>query len=76
VAQITVAEAQLHLPELIAGLQPGEEVQIFSEERLVARLIAELPATRKPRQPGSAAGTLTILSDDQEHLADFAGYMP
>jgi antitoxin (DNA-binding transcriptional repressor) of toxin-antitoxin stability system len=74
--RITLTEAQLHLPELIANLQPGEEVQIFLEERLVARLIAELPPTRKPRQPGSAVGTLTILSDDQEHLEDFGNYMP
>jgi antitoxin (DNA-binding transcriptional repressor) of toxin-antitoxin stability system len=76
VTRITLTEAQLHLPELIAGLQPGEEIQIFSEERLVARLIAELPSIRKPRQPGSAVGTLTILADDQQHLEDFGDYMP
>jgi antitoxin (DNA-binding transcriptional repressor) of toxin-antitoxin stability system len=40
--QIAVAEAQLHLPELIASLKPGEEVQILSGDRTVARLIAEL----------------------------------
>ncbi len=75
-AHITLAEAQLHLPELIAGLQPGEEVQIISGNRAIARLIAEVPTPRKPRQPGSAAGTLVILSDDQTHLEDFGDYMP
>ncbi|MDF5723906.1 MAG: hypothetical protein PUP91_26270 [Rhizonema sp. PD37] len=40
--RIPLTEAQLRLPELIASLQPGEEVQIFSGERTVARLIAEL----------------------------------
>jgi antitoxin (DNA-binding transcriptional repressor) of toxin-antitoxin stability system len=75
-SRITLAEAQLHLPELIAGLQPGEEVQIFSEDRAIARLVSELPPTRKPRQPGSAVGTLTILSDDKMHLEDFSDYMP
>jgi antitoxin (DNA-binding transcriptional repressor) of toxin-antitoxin stability system len=74
--RITIAEAQLHLPELIARLQPGEAVQIFSEERLVARLVAELSSAQKPRQPGSAVGMLTILSDDQEHLENFGDYMP
>lgn len=69
---ITLAEAQLRLPELIAELQPGEEVQIFSGDQAVARLIAEAPKSRKPRQPGSAAGTLMILSDDQAHLEDFS----
>jgi antitoxin (DNA-binding transcriptional repressor) of toxin-antitoxin stability system len=74
--RISLTEAQLHLPELIAGLRPGEEVQIFSEDRSVARLIAELQPPRKPRKPGSAVGTLTILSDDRMHLEDFSDYMP
>jgi len=74
--RIPLTEAQLHLPELIASLQPGEEVQIFSGDRTVARLIAELQPLRQPRQPGSAIDTLTILSDDETHLKDFRDYMP
>jgi len=66
-----LAEAQNRLPERIASLQPGEEGQIFSGDRTVARLIAETQLPRKPRKPGSAIGTLTILSDDQVHLEDF-----
>jgi antitoxin (DNA-binding transcriptional repressor) of toxin-antitoxin stability system len=31
--QITLTEAQLHLSELIAKLQPGEEVQICQDDR-------------------------------------------
>ena len=31
---------------------------------------------RQPRQPGSAKGRLTILVEDDEHLADFQEYMP
>ena len=74
--RISLAEAQLRLPELIASLQPGEEVQIFSGDRTVARLIAELHPPRPPRQPGSAIGTLTILSEDETHLEDFHDYIP
>ncbi|GAA6614367.1 type II toxin-antitoxin system Phd/YefM family antitoxin [Scytonema sp. NUACC26] len=74
--RIPLTEAQLRLPELIASLQPGEEVQIFSGNRTVARLIAELQSPRKPRQPGSAIGTLIILSEDETHLEDFHDYMP
>ncbi|MEH2057577.1 MAG: antitoxin of toxin-antitoxin stability system [Nostoc sp.] len=81
--RIPLTEAQLRLPELIANLQPGEEVQIFVGDvydglrlRTVARLIAELQPPRKPRQPGSAIGTLTILSEDETHLEDFHDYMP
>ncbi len=83
--QIPLAEAQLRLPELIASLQPGEEVQIFSgdsfaaarsADRTIARLIAEPQPRRQPRQPGSAIGTLIILSEDQNHLEDFHDLMP
>lgn len=52
--QSTLTEAQLHLSELIAELQPGEEVQICQDDRPIARLAIEPRKTRKPRQPGSA----------------------
>jgi antitoxin (DNA-binding transcriptional repressor) of toxin-antitoxin stability system len=75
-AHITLEEAQLRLRELIAKLQPGEEMQIFAGNRAVARLIAVVPPIRKPRKPGSAVGTLIILSDDNAYLEDFSDYMP
>jgi antitoxin (DNA-binding transcriptional repressor) of toxin-antitoxin stability system len=74
--RIRLAEAQSRLPELIASLQLGEEVQIFSGDRTVARLIAELQPPRKPRKLSSAIGTLTILSEDQAYLEDLRDYMP
>jgi antitoxin (DNA-binding transcriptional repressor) of toxin-antitoxin stability system len=74
-AHITLEEAQQCLPELIAGLQPGEEVQIFVENRVVAKLVAAA-LDRKPRQPGSAVGTIVILAEDDVHLEDFSDYMP
>ena len=74
--QITLTEAQLHLCELIAKLQPGEEVQICQDDRPIARLTIEPRKTRKPRQPGSAIGTFTIVSDDDDHLEVFSEYMP
>ena len=46
--QITLTEAQLHLSELIAKLQPGEEVQICQDDRPIARLTIEPQKTRKP----------------------------
>jgi len=73
--RISLTEAQQSLPSLIASLIPGEEVQIVSGERTVARLIAELQPPRNPRQPGSAIGTLTILSEDDAHLEDFHEYI-
>ncbi|MFB2969673.1 type II toxin-antitoxin system Phd/YefM family antitoxin [Aerosakkonema sp. BLCC-F183] len=77
--RITLAEAQLRLPEIIANLQPGEEVEILSGDRTVAKLVGELQPPRQPRQPrrpGSAIGTLTIISEDETYLEDFQYYMP
>jgi len=72
---VTLEEAKARLAELIDKLTPGEEVVITREERPVARLVRSGP-TRKPRQPGSCKGRLTIVSDDDEHLEHFTEYMP
>lgn len=69
---VTIEEAQRRLPELIAGLKAGEELTITDQDLAVARLVA----AGEPRRPGSAAGMLTILTEDDEHLKDFAEYMP
>ncbi len=74
--QIPLEEAQSRLSELIAGLRPGEELQITRDDQPVARLVGEAPRIRKPRVPGSAVGRLSILADDDEHLKDFEDYMP
>jgi bifunctional DNA-binding transcriptional regulator/antitoxin component of YhaV-PrlF toxin-antitoxin module len=46
----------------------------------LARLLVLLPeqdqSSPKRRQPGSAKGILTVLSEDDEHLDDFEAYMP
>ncbi len=73
---ITIEEAQARLPVLIAKLKPGEELLITQQDRPVARLVAEPPAVRKARQPGSAVGKLTIVEEDDTHLEDFKEYMP
>lgn len=45
----------------------------------LARLVVLLPEVGEPipkrRQPGSAKGILTVLSEDDEHLEDFREYM-
>ncbi len=73
---ITIAEAQARLPELIGGLAGGQELVITEGERVVARLVGERAEPRGRRVPGFAKGMLTILADDDEHLEDFAEYMP
>jgi antitoxin (DNA-binding transcriptional repressor) of toxin-antitoxin stability system len=72
---ITLEEAQSHLAEIIDKLPPGGEVVIMRGDRPVARL-SGTPAEEPRPIPGRGRGMLTILSEDDEHLKDFAGYMP
>jgi antitoxin (DNA-binding transcriptional repressor) of toxin-antitoxin stability system len=51
--QITLTEAQQHLPEIISGLQPGEEIQIIQDDRPIARLVID------GLRAGSLRGNLT-----------------
>ncbi len=73
---ITIEEAQANLPELIGGLARGEELVITLGEQVVARLVGERPEPRPRRVAGFAKGMLAIASDDDDHLKDFAEYMP
>ena len=71
----TIQEAQSRLPELIRALAPGEELAITENDQLIAKLI--VPGAGSPQPiPGRAKGMLQILSEDDEHLQDFAEYMP
>jgi antitoxin (DNA-binding transcriptional repressor) of toxin-antitoxin stability system len=72
---VTLEEAQTKLPELIDKLVPGEEVVITRNEQPVAELI-RLPAEKPHPVPGRCKGMLTILSEDDEYLKDWAEYMP
>ena len=73
---ITIEDAQAKLPELINGLANGEQVVITQGEQIVARLIGERPEQRQRLAPGFAKGMFSIVAEDDEHLKDFAEYMP
>ncbi len=64
--------AQATLSELIAGLKPDDEVVIVQNQKTVARIV---PPKRGAPKFGSCKGMLMIISDDDEHLKDFAEYM-
>jgi antitoxin (DNA-binding transcriptional repressor) of toxin-antitoxin stability system len=76
--QITLTEAQQHLPEIISGLQPGEEVQIIQDNRPVARLIMDglrpievhRSTQRQPRIPGQYEGTFVVPDNFNDPLPD------
>jgi antitoxin (DNA-binding transcriptional repressor) of toxin-antitoxin stability system len=73
--RVTLEEAHARLPELLAALAPGEELEITQGEWPVGKLVRQPLRLSQPRQPGSAKGLLVIHEDDDEHLKDFAEYM-
>jgi antitoxin (DNA-binding transcriptional repressor) of toxin-antitoxin stability system len=75
-ATVTLEEAQAKLTELIHKLTPGEEVLITENDLPVAKLVCERPPVRQRPQPGLCRGMIAIVADDEEHLKDFAEYMP
>ena len=72
---ITIEEAQAKLAELVDRIVLGEEVIITRNRQPVAQLV---PLRSAKSQPvfGSCKGMLTIVTEDDEHLADFKQYMP
>jgi antitoxin (DNA-binding transcriptional repressor) of toxin-antitoxin stability system len=72
--RIPVEQAEGHLAEIIEKLKPGEEIVLTRDDRPVARLV-RLPNQGRPG-PGLGKGMLTIVSEDDDHLKDFADYLP
>ncbi len=75
-ATVTLQEAQAKLPELVHQLSRGEELAITEGDQVVARIVGERPAAGQRPGPGLCKGMITIVSADDEHLNDFAEYMP
>lgn len=73
---VTIEEAQARLGELIGGLSRGEELAITEGGRVVARIVGERAESWRRPGPGLAKGILTVVADDDEHLKDFAEYVP
>ena len=72
---ITIEEAQAKLPELIAGLQPGEVLVIVHNAQPVAKLVGEPAPAHRSRQPGSAKDTILHIAEDFDApLEDFMEY--
>jgi antitoxin (DNA-binding transcriptional repressor) of toxin-antitoxin stability system len=71
----TLDEAQSHLRELVAGLQPGEEVVLTDNGLPVAKLVKS-ERTSWPCQAGSAKGKKHWMAPDfNVPLDEFKEYM-
>jgi antitoxin (DNA-binding transcriptional repressor) of toxin-antitoxin stability system len=76
VSTVTLEDAQTRLGELIAGLQPGEEIVITSAERAVARIVGEPQPAPQPRRLGMLKGSVLYTAPDFDApLDDFKEYM-
>jgi prevent-host-death family protein len=74
--EVTLAEAQAKLPELVAAAARGEEVVITQPNEPAIKLVP-VPSEPKPRpQFGSAKGTILYMAPDfNAPLDDFEEYM-
>ncbi len=75
---VTIEEAQARLPQIIDSLRPGEELMITDHGTPLARVqkAQATHATQLRPAPGLGQGFITVVSDDDEHLQDFAESMP
>jgi prevent-host-death family protein len=75
---VTIQEAQAKLIDLIHTMRTGGEIVITENDQPVAKLVGETSGwtTGQRPPPGLGKGFITIVSDDEEHLSDFAEYMP
>jgi prevent-host-death family protein len=71
---VSIEQAQLSLKELIEKTTKGESVVITQGNLPVAELRSVTSFKPNPVF-GSCKGMLTIVADDDDHLADFAEYM-
>jgi antitoxin (DNA-binding transcriptional repressor) of toxin-antitoxin stability system len=73
--QVSLAEAQSRLPDLVLAAVRGEEVLIGEPDAPTVKLVPV--SCQKPRpQFGSARGKIFMADDFDAPVSDFAEYMP
>jgi antitoxin (DNA-binding transcriptional repressor) of toxin-antitoxin stability system len=72
---VSLEEAQARLPKLIEQLATDGPIIITRDQLPVAQL-ASLAGNAGSPVPGRCRGMLTVVAEDDEHLADFREYMP
>jgi antitoxin (DNA-binding transcriptional repressor) of toxin-antitoxin stability system len=72
----TIEDVQARLPEILDALAPGDEVVITRDGKPIGRLVAPSELPKGVPIFGRAKGMLIVHSEDDDHLKDFAEYMP
>lgn len=73
--QVTMAEAQSCLPDLVLAAVRGDDIVIAQNDQPVVRLVPVVPGQPRPRF-GSARGKIFMADDFDAPLDDFQEYMP
>jgi len=73
-ANLTVAEAQAHLAEIIDRLTPGEEVVLTRGDKPVATIRATPPPPREAPRLGTLRGTVLSMAHFDDPLEEFEEY--
>jgi len=68
--RVNVHEAKTHFSNLLERVQAGEEVVVCKFGKPIARLV-KYEETKRPRQPGSAAGQIWIADDFDAPIPEF-----
>lgn len=72
---LPLSAAQSNLPEIVAGMVPGEELVLTADGEPVA-IVIRPPRTSWPCQPGTARDrSFWMAPDFDAPLEDFAEYM-
>lgn len=72
---ISIEQAQLKLADLLDKSAKGKAIELTRNGQTFARIVPARPADKRPRRPGFARDLIQVISDDDEHLKDFAPYM-
>jgi antitoxin (DNA-binding transcriptional repressor) of toxin-antitoxin stability system len=74
-ATVSIDDASIHLPEIISGLNPGEQLVIVDSGEPLATL-TRTPAKQWPCKAGSAQDTKHWMAPDFDApLEEFREYM-
>ena len=72
---LPLSAAQSSLSELVAGMVPGDELVLTSDNAPIA-VVTRQPRSSWPSEPGSAVGrSFWMAPDFDAPLEDFADYM-
>ena len=72
---VSLEEVDRHFGDVIAKMPPGEGILITQDGEPIAELI-RLPSGKQQPVAGRCKGMLTILNEDDDHLADWKDYLP